>query len=109
MHVTWWMPSSFMRCANTYHLAITRRRILVLAAATASAVSFAPGATGNVLLLGRSEHGRPIDAIRVGERNGPRVLVVGCIHGNEDAGIAIARALARTRPKFDLWIVPDLN
>jgi murein peptide amidase A len=39
-----------------------------------------------------------------------RVLVVGCVHGNETAGIAIARALARSHPRgVDLWVVADLN
>jgi predicted deacylase len=38
------------------------------------------------------------------------VLVVGCIHGNETAGIAIAQALEQLAPHdLDLWIVPDLN
>ena len=62
-------------------------------------------------MLGRSEQGRPIDAIRVGDPHGTRVLVFGCIHGTECAGIAIARALehVRTKRKLDLWIVPNLN
>jgi murein peptide amidase A len=39
-----------------------------------------------------------------------RVLVVGCIHGNETGGIAIAHALEhQAPPDVDLWIVPDLN
>jgi protein MpaA len=38
------------------------------------------------------------------------VLVVGCIHGNEPAGIAIAQRLERSSPRgVDLWIVPVLN
>jgi len=38
------------------------------------------------------------------------VLVVGCIHGNETAGIPIADALARLHTRdLDLWITPDLN
>jgi predicted deacylase len=37
------------------------------------------------------------------------VLIVGCIHGSEDAGIAVARALERARTRADLWIVADLN
>jgi murein peptide amidase A len=61
------------------------------------------------LQLGRSEGGRPIIAIRAGDPHGPRVLVVGCIHGNEPAGIAVARALAHLHAHVDLWIVPDLN
>lgn len=60
-------------------------------------------------LLGRSEEGRPIGAIRVGDPHGLRVLVVGCIHGNEYAGIAVVRALERLHPHFDLWLVPNLN
>jgi len=61
------------------------------------------------LLLGRSEEGRPIVAVRVGDPRGTRVLVVGCIHGTECAGIAVARALERLRTRLDLWIVPNLN
>jgi protein MpaA len=61
------------------------------------------------VVLGRSEDGRPIVAVRVGNPDGPRVLVVGCIHGNETAGIAVARALERVRTRDDLWIVPVLN
>jgi protein MpaA len=60
--------------------------------------------------LGRSWQGRPITAYEVGNPNGTPVLVVGCIHGNEQAGIAIARALERTSPPdLDVWIVPVLN
>ena len=62
------------------------------------------------MLLGRSQHDRrPISLFRVGDPAGPRVLVFGCIHGNEGAGIAITRALERLHPSADLWIVPDLN
>ena len=64
------------------------------------------------VVLGRSERGRPIIAWEVGDPSSPRkALVVGCIHGNEPAGIAIADALARVPvPKrADVWIVPDLN
>jgi protein MpaA len=40
-----------------------------------------------------------------------RVLVVGCIHGNECAGIPIARNLIRgALPRaFELLVIPDLN
>lgn len=62
--------------------------------------------------LGDSVQGREIVAVEVAGAN-PRkaVLVVGCIHGNEPAGIAIAHALMRVRPPrgVALWIVPDLN
>lgn len=77
-------------------------------------VVFASAATDGIssprrLMLGRSEQGRAIDAIRVGNPNGTRVLVFGCIHGTECAGIAIARALERVRTNLDLWIVPNLD
>jgi protein MpaA len=67
-------------------------------------------ASARTVLLGRSWQGRPIRAVEVGNPSGKRVLVVGCIHGNETAGIAIADALAKLAPPdLDLWIVPDLN
>jgi len=59
--------------------------------------------------LGRSEEGRPIVALRAGDPRGRRVLVFGCIHGTEYAGIAVARALEHAHGHVDLWIVPDLN
>src|SRR5436190_23307660 len=60
-------------------------------------------------VVGHSNRGRPIELLHV-PGPGPRVLVVGAIHGNEPAGIAVVRALARVRrPQVDLWLVPDLN
>ncbi len=61
------------------------------------------------MLLGRSYDGRPIFVTRLGDPDGPRVLVFGCIHGNEPAGIAVALALKHVRTGDDVWIVPDLN
>jgi protein MpaA len=64
------------------------------------------------VVLGRSEQGRPIVAWETGDPTAKRtVLVVGCIHGNEPAGIAIANAVARARipAGTDLWVIPDLN
>jgi protein MpaA len=65
-----------------------------------------------VLLLGRSVEGRPITAFALGDLDSRyRMLVVGCIHGNEPAGIAVADGLSRVAPprEFALWVVPDLN
>ena len=59
--------------------------------------------------IGRSEDGRPIVAVHVGDPRGVRVLVFGCIHGTECAGVPVAEALERARTKADLWIVPNLN
>jgi protein MpaA len=62
--------------------------------------------------IGRSVRGRPIYAVRLGDpASHHKVLVVGCIHGNECAGKAIVRKLRRTTlPRnLDLWLVPDMN
>ncbi|HUP33776.1 MAG TPA: M14 family zinc carboxypeptidase [Gaiellaceae bacterium] len=58
--------------------------------------------------LGRSYDGRPIEVVHV-RGDGPRILVVGCIHGNECEGIEVTRILERTRPDADLWLVHQLN
>jgi murein peptide amidase A len=58
--------------------------------------------------LGRSWEGRPISAVHVAGE-GPRVLVVGCLHGDECEGIEVTRLLARSRPGADLWLVHQLN
>jgi protein MpaA len=59
-------------------------------------------------VVGHSVEGRPISVVHVAGP-GPRVLVVGCIHGNECAGMAVVAALRRAHPQEDLWLVPTLN
>lgn len=61
--------------------------------------------------FGRSVQNRPLTFIRRGNPNGVRVLVVGCIHGNECAGLAITDILKATPApsNIDLWILPKLN
>jgi protein MpaA len=85
----------------------------VAASAVAVAVVAAASAAARperTLLLGRSVQGRAITAVEVGDPAGTTVLVVGCVHGNEPAGIVVARRLAQLSPaRLDLWIVPDLN
>ncbi len=64
------------------------------------------------VVLGRSVAGRLITAFETGDLDSSRTaLVVGCIHGNECSGIAVARRLARsTVPReVGLWVVPNLN
>ncbi len=71
-----------------------------------------PKNVGSIRILGRSRQGRPIEAIRTGDpESSRRVLVVGCIHGDECAGMRVTRHLASlVRPiPFDLWLVPNLN
>jgi murein peptide amidase A len=73
----------------------------------------APPVTRHSILVGHSTRGRPIRAYVIGDPHAARtMLVVGCIHGNEPAGIAIARRLvASTAPisGVALWVVPVLN
>ncbi|HEY4347089.1 MAG TPA: M14 family zinc carboxypeptidase [Gaiellaceae bacterium] len=95
------------------------RRIaaVAIAAVLLAAPAVAAGGPGNgvsrrTVLLGYSVNGRPIVAIETGDFASTRkVLVVGCIHGTECAGIVVARRLSRIAPPpgLDLWIVPDLN
>ena len=95
---------------------------VVGAAALAAVSAFGSGSVGTAkrpdpvgsrsILLGRSVDGRAITAIETGDFDSPnRTLVVGCIHGNECAGIAIVTRLAHTAPpsEADVWIVLDLN
>jgi protein MpaA len=60
------------------------------------------------LVVGHSVQGRPIEVTHVAGA-GPRVLVVGCVHGDECAGTSVVRALRRAHPGVDLWLVPTLN
>ncbi|HKR98243.1 MAG TPA: M14 family zinc carboxypeptidase, partial [Candidatus Dormibacteraeota bacterium] len=65
-----------------------------------------------VAVLGRSVEGRAIVAAEVKPASArAAVLVVGCIHGNEPAGIEVARAVrhAGAIPGIDLWVIDDLN
>lgn len=80
---------------------------LVLAAVVGATTAHPPG----TVLLGRSVRGTPIVALERGKPSSPRkVLVVGCIHGTECAGVAVVQLLARTQPRnVDLWLVPNLN
>lgn len=64
------------------------------------------------LVIGHSVRGRPIVATALGDSDASRrVLVVGCIHGNESAGIAIAHRLesVATPEQALLWVIEDLN
>jgi len=83
-----------------------------------TSVDAAPGSeardalTHRTIQVGRSVDGRSIAAIETGDADNPtKTLVVGCIHGNEAAGIAIAAKLEHTPPppETDTWILADLN
>jgi protein MpaA len=62
-------------------------------------------------IFGTSVQGRPLVAYRYGTPGGAVVMVVGVIHGDEDAGLLITSALRTLRAPggVDLWIVPSMN
>jgi protein MpaA len=98
--------------------AITHSSSSPAAAATAQApptsVAPAPGPTtvNRTTTFGTSASGRPLTVTEIGNPASPnRILIVGCIHGSEPAGIAVADALAKAPAltNADLWLVPVLN
>jgi len=85
-------------------------------AADATTAAGAPGhVPGHVLewkRIGESVRGRAIWAFRVGDPDARvKAVVLGAIHGDEDAGIVLARAIkeARRIKGVDLWVVPTIN
>ncbi len=76
---------------------------MVLRALIVAGLLAAPGQQ-----LGRSYDGRPIQATHLAGE-GPRLLVIGCIHGDECEGIEVTRLLARSAARADLWLVHQLN
>jgi murein peptide amidase A len=75
-------------------------------------IALALAATAVPHLPGRSVEGRPIVAYELGDPASARkVLVVGCVHGDECAGIAVVERLRRLGPipGVELWLVPDVN
>jgi len=75
-------------------------------------IALALGAATAPHVVGRSLHGRAVVAYELGDPAAARkVLVVGCIHGDECAGIAVLDRLRRLGavPGVDLWLVPDAN
>gem|GEM_PF-226984 len=65
--------------------------------------------------IGYSVEGRPIVAERVGAAGGRKVLVIGVIHGNEDAGIQIVDELRQRGlddgidESVELWLIESMN
>jgi protein MpaA len=85
---------------------------VLIASASAGGAAAGDALGSRQMLLGRSVDGRPIVAVEIGDFDASsRLLIVGCIHGNEPAGTAIANRLMQSSPprELDLWIVPVLN
>ncbi len=88
------------------------RRLTLIVGALLLIVASQLAGSGTHLIVGRSVRGRTIGAIVLGAASAPRkILVVGCIHGNECAGLAIIAALQH-RPVpvgVQVWLVPEMN
>jgi protein MpaA len=87
--------------------ALSVSSLLLLAALACASVAGA-----RTVLIGHSLRGRAITAQVLGPDTAPRkILIVGCIHGNECAGVAIVRALVRLHPApgTQLWLVGEMN
>jgi protein MpaA len=63
------------------------------------------------VVIGRSIEDRPITVVRRGSEGGTKVLVVGVIHGDEDAGADIVDVLriADVPDGVELWLVRSMN
>jgi protein MpaA len=87
-----------------------RAALAVGLALAAAAAAPAPARHGES--FGRSVDGRTLRAVRIGPADAAtRVLVVGCVHGNECAGTAVTRRL-RAGPLpagVAVWVIDDLN
>jgi murein peptide amidase A len=108
--------SGLWRAGSRAGAALLPALILLLASAGGGIASVAPGqkqaSAASTVLVGHSARGRPILARVLGPASAPRkVLLVGCIHGNECAGRAILAALER-RPLLagvQLWLIGSIN
>lgn len=92
-------------------LAPTTLAPTTLPPATVAAATLAPNDFLGEETIGYSAQGRPIVASHRGTPGGTVILVVGVIHGNENAGLAILADL-RTMPlppNVDLWLMDAMN
>lgn len=63
------------------------------------------------MVFGRSLLDEPLVVARRGDVNGARILIIGSIHGDEDAGVEIVNELADgdVPAGIELWLVPTMN
>lgn len=82
---------------------------LAVAIATAAGVPEEKDQPVRREVIGHSVLGREIEAIRIG--SGIPVLIVGVIHGREEAGLAITDLLEQMTPPqgIEWWIIPNMN
>jgi len=63
------------------------------------------------IVIGTSIEGQAITAERVGDAGGRQVLVIGAIHGDEDAGIQVVDGLRERTidERVELWLIDSMN
>jgi protein MpaA len=86
--------------------------ILALTAGAAFASFTDVSSAGRRATVGHSVLGRPLTAtVKGNPKAATRVLAIGCVHGDETAGIRVAGRLLASAPprRAALWIVPSLN
>ena len=83
----------------------------LLLASAGNAQAATPQINFEMRIIGKSVEGRDIEAYRRGTKGGTVVLVIGVIHGDEDAGLGIVDLLrsAEIPSGIDLWLVPSMN
>jgi protein MpaA len=93
-----------------------RPGLVALLASLSLVAGAAAGGTSTIVhrnfTLGTSVLGRPIPAMEVGDPSAStKVVVVCCIHGDEDAGLAVVQELEQMHvpPDVDLWLVENVN
>jgi Zinc carboxypeptidase len=93
---------------------MAHRRALAITPLLLAGVCIAstPPAGARTVTIGHSVRRRPITAQVLGADSAPRkVLLVGCIHGNECAGVKILNAISRkpVPAGVQLWLVREMN
>jgi protein MpaA len=99
-------------CGASTPRANTAPRRTTAGTAVGSAASRAAVTPQKTITIGRSVRGVPIRATRRGVPGAPhQVLVVGVIHGNESAGLAVISRLFHSTPPagVDLWLIRAIN
>lgn len=94
--------------------------LVVLVCVLSSTIAFvwtAPEVSASAVVstrtIGHSVQGRPIVAYRLGSPTaGTKAILIGQMHGDEPAGVLVARSLvtgSRAVGGIDLWVIPTMN
>src|SRR5438105_2102263 len=98
--------------SSSAHVTAAPQPRVVLPVSPSAPVAVSPLIVKRTTTFGMSAEGRPLTVTEIGNpASVHRVLIVGCIHGDESAGVAIANAITAAAPRVDadFWVIPDLN